>query len=145
MNPDDVGKILRELGALRGDLHEMREKSDERHRLVANEVSELRAMTARAIDVANDAKRIADRSAYDTLEMQRAVIKNTAGLAAKVEAIGAVKTDIETLLAAERERKIREDALTKADDRRWKWIGRVWPIATALVGIAAYIVGHWKP
>lgn len=153
---DALGQILRQLNSLRSDVADMREKSDSRHRSIAYEMGELRAMSQRAIDIANDAKRLADQSAHTIESTQRAVVEHTRGLAARqasletaVEGVRTVNVrqsqSLDELLAAETERKTREDERERQDDRRWKWIGRAWPIITAGVALASYLIGHWKP
>lgn len=146
---DDEGKILRELAGLRRDMQGLGEQWDTRHRTLANDVLEIRTLAARAVETANEAKRIADGSRHDTAQMQASVMEHTKGLAARqvaLEAETAKQTgQLTALLAAETDRKTREDEREKQDERRWKWIQRAWPIATAVVAIAGYVIGHWRP
>lgn len=153
---DALGRILRELGSLRSDFHEFRTTGDSRHRLLVNEIAEVRAESKRAVEIAVDAKRLADGAAHEMRDTQRAVVEHTRGLATRQAALEAAVDGIRTvnerqtasldvLVAAETERKIRERALSEQDEKRWRWVGRVWPIATALVALGAYLIGHWKP
>lgn len=147
------GKILRELGLLRRDFQTMAEQADQRHRTTTNDILEARHRADRAIDIANDAKRVADALAIETRDMQRTVIEHTKGLGTRVAGIetGMSKQDaaLDALLAAETERKVREDEREKQDERRWKSVGR-WaaigfPVVGALGAIATWLITHWKP
>jgi hypothetical protein len=165
-----AGTILREIGKLSTRFDRLEGQSDTRHRALTNDVLEVRADARRAMEIATDAKRIADASALDTRDMQRAVIDHTKGLstrqqeqAAQIAALAkethAQTGSLSTLVEAERKRGERESVASaleahKAadDDLRWKRIGRWWPFVVAgasvlagLASAAASVLSHWKP
>lgn len=169
-----LGRILHELGSLRSDVQSMRDQGDQRHRTIANEMAELRAMSTRALDVAAEAKRVADRSSTEMRDTQHALVTHTKGLADRQAAqatqiatmateiasqtaeLSAQTTSLDSLLAAEMERKVRDDERKRiADERkrvadaRWTTVTRWWPIAIVTAsGVAAavtYLAAHWRP
>jgi hypothetical protein len=89
-----AGKILRELGSLRTDLHEMRTQSDSRHRMNVNELAAQGAKIDRALEIANEAKRMADSSVFETRDVHKAVVEYTKGLGRRQDEQG---TRIESL------------------------------------------------
>jgi hypothetical protein len=151
-----LGRILSELGSLRADVHGMRETGDVRHRTVVNELAEVRVEARRAMETAADAKRLADNSATTMRDTQRALIEHTRGLATRQTAVEAAVTAVKTetgeqtkslgvLLAAETDRKTREDERKVLDEKRWKWVGRLTPLVLVFASIAGYLIGHWRP
>ena len=93
---ETLGRILHELGSLRGDFGAFRETGDSRHRMLVNELAEVRTEARRAVEIAAEAKRLADSSSHEMRDMQRAVVEHTKGLAATQSAQAA---QISTLAA----------------------------------------------
>lgn len=157
--PDDDttnGQILRELAGMRRDLQAFSEQGESRHRALANDVLAISARVDRAVEVANEAKRIADRSSHDTLQMQTSVVEHTRGLAArqaeqaaKIDALNTETskqtTSLTALLTAETERKVREDERKLLDEKRWKWITRAGLVGAPCVTFVGWLIAHWRP
>lgn len=153
---DALIRILRELGQLRTDFSSFRDQGERRYMLLVNELAEVRVEARRATEIASEAKRQADAAAHEMHDTQRAVIEHTRGLATTqatqtkqiaelITETGGQTASIAALLAAETERKTREDERKKVEDSRWTSVARWWPILLAVVAAASYAAGHWKP
>ena len=133
---ETLGRILHELGSLRGDFGAFRETGDSRHRMLVNELAEVRTEARRAVEIAAEAKRLADSSSHEMRDMQRSVVEHAKGLAATqvsqaaqistlVVETAALATEtgqqtksLDALLVAETERKARETEQRTRDDER---------------------------
>lgn len=142
-------RILRELGTIRSEFGAFKDHGDRRHLMLVNELAEVRIEAKRAAELAADAKRLADTAAHEMHDTQRAVIEHTRGLVDRQEAMEAAMESasekLDKVLAADVDRRTREDEREKQSEARWKTLARWTPLVLTAASLVGYLLGHWKP